>query len=665
MHEHKVLDADNHFIIDALTRSIISSTNKLSLTQYDHNSERYTFELPRIIEGHDMSMCNYIQIHYENISKNKKVINKDFYTVTDLQISPDSDDRVIFSWLISESATQLAGRLKFSIRLECLSDSGATEYSWGTTDFDKISILECVNNTDSVVIEHSDFVERMEAIANAMASYPAVTAEDAGKALVVSADGKIIADDGMVEQDVLPEQVLTFAVQEPDNPENPYVAIPEETPFKFRVGETYYVVWDGVVYQCLAKQFVEDKIKYVYIGNAELSSIGDATDEPFCIEDVYANDTLQASGVLANSPDLTLPEVSHTVRIYQMVKDTSSQSDWNINDETNPAYIKNRPFYSEDPVLTELLPETTLQFETSEGDRMMPIEQAPALLIEKLSQNDQTYIVTWDGTAYEITASPFMGILPYIGNLSIAEAELDNTGEPFLIAYEDIIAVFTNDPGAEHTVSITHVDQTIHKLDEKFLPDLDLGVGKAGEGQYSEVFNYNCTAPGMICHAEGNQTCASGINSHAEGSLTKSSGEATHAEGWKTVASGDEAHAEGAETVASGFFSHAEGRSTQTYGNASHAEGMGTIAQTDAQHAQGRYNVIHDYDDNYAHIVGNGNSDTDRSDAHTLDWDGNAWYAGYVEGKKFILPSTTAGSTKRFAITVDDTGTLSVTEVTE
>ena len=32
----------------------------------------------------------------------------------------------------------------------------------------------------------------------------------------------------------------------------------------------------------------------------------------------------------------------------------------------------------------------------------------------------------------------------------------------------------------------------------------------------------------------------------------------------------------------------------------------------------------------YANIVGNGTSDTARSNAHTLDWDGNAWYAGDV-----------------------------------
>jgi hypothetical protein len=32
----------------------------------------------------------------------------------------------------------------------------------------------------------------------------------------------------------------------------------------------------------------------------------------------------------------------------------------------------------------------------------------------------------------------------------------------------------------------------------------------------------------------------------------------------------------------------------------------------------------------YAHIVGNGTSRAERSNAHTLDWDGNAWYQGDV-----------------------------------
>ena len=37
----------------------------------------------------------------------------------------------------------------------------------------------------------------------------------------------------------------------------------------------------------------------------------------------------------------------------------------------------------------------------------------------------------------------------------------------------------------------------------------------------------------------------------------------------------------------------------------------------------------------------------------------------FLPDSKVILKSTTDGSTKRFAITVDDTGTLSVTEVAE
>lgn len=38
--------------------------------------------------------------------------------------------------------------------------------------------------------------------------------------------------------------------------------------------------------------------------------------------------------------------------------------------------------------------------------------------------------------------------------------------------------------------------------------------------------------------------------------------------------------------------------------------------------------VQNDY--THAHIVGNGSSDTARSNAHTLDWEGNAWYSGDV-----------------------------------
>jgi hypothetical protein len=89
------------------------------------------------------------------------------------------------------------------------------------------------------------------------------------------------------------------------------------------------------------------------------------------------------------------------------------------------------------------------------------------------------------------------------------------------------------------------------------------------------------------------------------------------------------AHAEGGNTHADGSYSHAEGGNTHADGTYSHAEGLSTIASGYVQHAQGRYNVEYT-SDLYAHIVGNGTSYEARSNAHTLDWSGNAWFAGDV-----------------------------------
>ena len=81
-------------------------------------------------------------------------------------------------------------------------------------------------------------------------------------------------------------------------------------------------------------------------------------------------------------------------------------------------------------------------------------------------------------------------------------------------------------------------------------------------------------------------------------------------------------------TEASGYMSHAEGNLSIASGDMSHAEGYGTIAKSNFQHVEGQYN-IEDSTNKYAHIVGNGSGNA-RSNAHTVDWDGNAWYQGNV-----------------------------------
>ena len=67
-HIHNVTDGDNKFIVDGISRAIKNaSASKTTVMQFDHNSEVFTFEIPRYIEGHDMTACNRVEVHYLNI----------------------------------------------------------------------------------------------------------------------------------------------------------------------------------------------------------------------------------------------------------------------------------------------------------------------------------------------------------------------------------------------------------------------------------------------------------------------------------------------------------------------------------------------------------------------------------------------------------------------
>ena len=147
-----------------------------------------------------------------------------------------------------------------------------------------------------------------------------------------------------------------------------------------------------------------------------------------------------------------------------------------------------------------------------------------------------------------------------------------------------------------------------------------LAIERGGTGNmwgYVQAGALEDSSIGALATAEGRNTTASGDYSHAEGNYTE--------------ATGSSAHAEGQNTTASGTASHAEGENTTASGNYSHAEGENTIASSKHQHVQGKFNK-EDSSGTYAHIVGNGTgaSSSSRSNAHTVDWDGNGWFAGNV-----------------------------------
>lgn len=124
------------------------------------------------------------------------------------------------------------------------------------------------------------------------------------------------------------------------------------------------------------------------------------------------------------------------------------------------------------------------------------------------------------------------------------------------------------------------------------------------------------------------------------------SGMKTIAFGSFTTASQREAAAIGYSTTASGSASIAVGDSTEAKGAYAFAEGFHTIAN-ERQHAQGFYNIDKNYNNtNVIHIVGNGTGANARSNAHTLDKYGNAWFAGDVYVGSTSGTDKDAGSVK-------------------
>lgn len=279
--------------------------------------------------------------------------------------------------------------------------------------------------------------------------------------------------------------------------------------------------------------------------------------------------------------------------------------DWNQNDESANDYIKNRTHYVKDPVIYEVLNYTNdaPSINNSNGICRIALQKCSFSEIEV----GMTYSVTINDIAYETVATT----TNKIGNNSLGNFGEDS-GEIFLIQRISptlaLLYLNISEPPTYISLRITTQIQEVVQLDEKFIsykPGLKVNKGDIysvlqEDGTYinissdgnGEIFNDGCVAPGLNAHAQNT----------------------------RTTAIGDGSHSEGFETVSKGLHSHTEGELT--------------YAASDNQHVQGKFNII-DTENKYIHIDGNGNyngSWTDgRSNAHTLDWSGNAWFAGSIK----------------------------------
>ena len=179
------------------------------------------------------------------------------------------------------------------------------------------------------------------------------------------------------------------------------------------------------------------------------------------------------------------------------------------------------------------------------------------------------------------------------------------------------------------------------------------GSGSFAGGSQSAQRDFPTTASGAQSFAFGLSTIATGSRSVAFGNVTEASGSAAFSAGNYTVASGGISTAFGQRTEASASMSSAFGNYTQATGRAAMAIGQYNIADTNAEdssHGTGARK--------YLFTIGNGTADDARSNAMTVDWDGNV----EIGGKLTVGTAPSASmdvATKQFAESVCGLTTIS------
>ena len=313
------------------------------------------------------------------------------------------------------------------------------------------------------------------------------------------------------------------------------------------------------------------------------------------------------------------------------------QPDWNQNDETAPDYVKNRPFYTGDPVGTVMVEESTVSFATAGGYYMAQFQSTFSATV------GEPYNVSWDSTVYECTCADFNGYL-VIGNLSITGAGSD-TGEPFLMIVVNGrgIEIYTKDTSASHTISISVFDVEVLKIDEKYLP-------KASEDSYGIIKTSDVVSVYNFPAYAKHDQMVDAITAFKTGNARIV---------WAGANVIDASYKSSDDTI-----SVTLARSPLEIFTYENIDGfyIATLGKSTYGELQG--NGVRIVNDNNVYTVlsvkGETGSETLNVTAERISI--NGVYG--ISTTEMILKSSTVGSNKYFKITVDDSGTISATEVT-
>lgn len=460
-HIHGVFDTDTHFVLDPIEKklTVADGFSNVKVIQHDHNSERFTFEIPRYIEGHDMSTCNVATVHYLNVDGSTKEESADIYEIDDLQISPENEDLVICSWLISRHATKYVGALFFVLRFECVND-GESNYALNTLVYEGVRVGKGLFNSEIIVEEYGDILTKWKAeVDDAIANVgqASVTKESVEKALGYtpsnfSGSYNDLKDKPFYSYDGEGKVVYSETV---DMPTSGSKSLTSE-PFNLVVGDKYKVTWNGTEYVCVARKaslLLDESIMDVFqLGNRGIKNAlvpSEDTGEPFLFEWGYANGVFGGFIRGAKNIDVII-EVAHIPTEHVP-----------LPTEYLPEGV---PYLSKE--LVELLPETETNTLPSDDDSV--IIPGLELLV------GETYVITLNGTEYECIGQDLSMMQEgavLIGNPSIYG--MDDNGLPFVIvALPGMGGVFMELSGKlDNTLSIHKGTVKKRKLPMELLPD--------------------------------------------------------------------------------------------------------------------------------------------------------------------------------------------------
>ena len=294
-----------------------------------------------------------------------------------------------------------------------------------------------------------------------------------------------------------------------------------------------------------------------------------------------------------------------------------------------------------------LMEEQELSFSMDSAGRYRTLIENALEIIE-----GQTYIVHWDGTEYECVCSVF-NTVPLFGNLSIFGMG-DDTGEPFMYVEGEFI---TLDTSASHTISVKGMKVTVTPIAEEFLPT---GVTASIDNAQTAADNAQTAADNAQTAADAAEVTANNAKATADAALPKSGGEVSGVIKSSSQIEFPREYSSNSPPIDGLRIS--SNIASKVLTNWLCSNGVDTTSSSYIETVVTYLDGITIYNPN---TFVNGKTVSISAEGERLDFISDIGKKPVtISAKDIILQSSTADSTKKFKITVDDSGTLTATEVT-